>query len=111
MNSHEREPVESQELRGRLEEHHKLVAFTTQDFNTKGGSVEERLGEIGDEMLGEKFAGLVESTVKFVTFTETTNWVLALRQSGVSDQDVLRIWDQKTQMDEERAERENTDTA
>lgn len=109
MNPHEREPVESQELLGRLEEHHKLVAFTTQDLNSKGDSVEERLGEIGDEVLGEQFAGLVESTVKLVTFTETTNWVLALRHSGVSDQDVLRIWDQKTQMDEERAaDEENT---
>lgn len=101
MNLNERQPIHSQELLGRMEEQHTFVEYLTQDFNEKGEKVEERLEKVGDEILDGEVGDLMGALNKLATHTESTRWILALRRTGVSDEDIIKIWDLKIKLGED----------
>jgi len=101
MNPNEREPIHSQELRGRMEEHHVLGEFLNKNFNEIGEEVEEGVEKFGDDELIEAVADYAVALERLSSHTESISWILALRKSGISDEDIIRIWDKRLESKEQ----------
>ena len=106
MNPNEREPIYSSELRGRMEEHQSLVEFLDTDLAEKIVKVDARLEGLEDMEFENEVADLITVLSRLSIQTDTTQWILALRRSGVADEVILRIWDRKNEIAQTHKEQE-----
>lgn len=96
---------ENSELRGRIEELDQLVEYQSLRLDSNlSESTEYLLGSVG-ESGAERISNTVVLTVRSARALEAYGWIMAMREAGINDEDILRAWDRKHSRERE-AEKE-----
>lgn len=97
--------AEALALNGRIEELSKLFDYQSIRLDSSlEESTDYLLGSVGEEG-AEKIANTVVLALRSAKSLEAYGWVMAMREAGIKDEEILRAWDRK-HFRENQAEKE-----